>query len=353
LIKLGEPATLAVKKYSHTSGGSYSWSGPDTLVPDASGTYAIFTPEASGEAIFTVNYTEGSSADACSSQDSLVINVLSDCSITVHGVPLDGTLTLRAEATPAGGEFAWSNVSQVIPSVGNVYAYYTGDTPGTETVTVNYTTADGHACDPVTHKIDTYTVDRLQGPYCANSGDLISKDRYTIATAPIGYEYFVSISPEELLLPATSTSKTEEITITGSVNPDSYSDDATTTIVVANPSIKDGVSYSFSIPNYVNDALRALGVGDQTTLKLEQSFSQVKNCCNGTNISDSTEGNLSVILAAPPLEIPIAGIPLPKAINKYVTLDLLKLSISAGSDITITARIQLANATGGSIPNIT
>ena len=341
-IKLGEPATLAVKKYSHTTGGSYSWSGPAMLEPDTSGVYAIVTPEEEGEATFTVNYSEGSGAEACSSEDSHVINVLRDCSIAVNGpteVPLDGTITLHAEGTPAGGEFTWTNVSQVIPSVGNVYAYYTGVTPGTQTVTLSYTTADGHACDPVTHEIDTYTVDSLQGPRCANSGDLVSNDHYTIATAPIGYEDLVSVTPERLVLPATSTSKTEEITVSGSVNPDSYTDDATTTIIVANPSIKGGVIYSFSIPNYVNDALRALGVGDQTKLKLEQNFGQVKTCCNGTNINDTTEGKLSIILAAPPLDIPIAGIPLPKAVKKYVTLDLLKLSISAGSDITITGKL--------------
>ena len=71
------------------------------LEPDTSGVYAIVTPEEEGEATFTVNYSEGSGAEACSSEDSHVINVLRDCSIAVNGpteVPLDGTIIFFAQA---------------------------------------------------------------------------------------------------------------------------------------------------------------------------------------------------------------------------------------------------------------
>jgi hypothetical protein len=337
-LKLGEFATLTVNKYSHTSGGSYIWSGPDTLVPDASGTYAIFTPEASGEAIFTVNYTEGSGADACSSQDSHVINVLSDCSITVHGdteVPLDGTITLSGEATPAGGEFTWTNVSQVIPSVGNVYAYYTGDTPGTETVTVNYTTADGHTCDPVTHEVVTYTVDNLLGPYCANSGDTISKDKYTFSTYPSGFEQNIEITPEILQVQDTVFSATEDVMVTASVNPNSFDDDSSTTITVVNPDKTTDSSIALTIPNYVNDALNALGIGDATDLTLSHKYSRSQSCCNSTSIPKSTTGTSKLDLAIEAGPFTIVGIPLPKKFKEWITLDLLAVSASGDANISL------------------
>lgn len=337
-IKVGEQVTYLAYTYSHSTNGTYSWNGPRGLTPLAVNDAAIFIAVEPGDTTLTVTYTDGE----CSKSDSHLVKVIPDCTVSITGpteVPLTGTVTLMGKATPEGGTFTWDNVSTVVPSVGNIFAYVQGSTPGIQTVTANYTTPDGYSCAPATHDIETYAVESLTGPYCANSGDLVSKDSYTIVTAPIGYEDLVSVTPERLVLPATSMSKTEEITISGSVNPNSYTDDVTTTIVVVNPSIKGGISYSFSIPNYVNDALRALNIDNQTKLKLEQSFEQVKTCCNGTNINDTTEGKLSVILEAPPLDIRIAGIPLPKALKKYVTLDLLKLSISAGSDITITGKL--------------
>jgi hypothetical protein len=116
--------------------------------------------------------------------------------------------------------------------------------------------------------------------------------------------------------------------VTGSVAPNVTADDATTTVLVANKNANNAIDISVTIPNYVNDALNIIGVGDATDLKLDSAFSTFKECCTGTVINGSANGSTSIGLYVEGGPFTIIGVPLPPILKRWVTLDALAVTLT-------------------------
>jgi len=91
---------------------------------------------------------------------------------------------------------------------------------------------------------------------------------------------------------------------------------------VVNSNVKDGKSISFEIPNFLNDVLKKIGLGDKTDLSVKESFKDFKECC-GFGVSTSTDGTFAVTLSVNAGPFTIIGIPIPPKFKKWVAADLV------------------------------
>jgi hypothetical protein len=324
-IKVGQTITLSAS--GTPEGGSYSWFNTPNLVPHGSSAELTgFVPSFSDYIQVGVTYTTPR-GKRCT--DRKWIWVCGTCSVSISGpneVSLGETIGLSATGDPPGGTYAWSPVPGLVPS--GASAQFTGQAPGYVTIEVTYTTPGMETC-PDTHVATAFGVGSITGPICVNSGSALTKGHFTIMTDPIGFEPLVTVSP----LTFSTLFQSEEATVIASCGPGT-ADDATTSIIVVNSNVKNGKSISFEIPNFLNDVLKKIGLGDKTDLSVKESFKDFKECCE-FGVFTSTDGTFSGNLSVDAGPFTIIGIPIPPKFKKWVAADLVNATLSGGGSVGI------------------
>jgi hypothetical protein len=103
---------------------------------------------------------------------------------------------------------------------------------------------------------------------------------------------------------------------------------------VVNSNVKDGKSISFEIPNFLNDVLKIIGLGDKTDLSVKESFKDFKECCE-FGVFTSTDGTFTGNLSVDAGPFTIIGIPIPPKFKKWVAADLVNITLSGGGSVAI------------------
>jgi len=323
-VKVGEMIALTVE--GEVSGENYEWSVVPGLVPN--GSTAQFTGQTPGDATIKFTYTN---PDGKTCYDIHTITVKQECSVTLSGpsvVGIGNNITLTASADPPGGRYIWTETSGLVPSMDS--AVYFGENPGNATIEVSYIPPGSDELCTATHDIIVFGVESIDGPSCVKSGSTLTNADFTIVTKPSTFENFVIVSP----LTFSTLSQTEEVTVTACSGTSMASDEKPTTITVVNSNVKNNVSLSFEIPNYFNQVLNKIGLGDKTQLSVESSFKDCKECCDfgiGSLVSGGITGKLSIGTGA----FTIIGVPLPSKIKKWVSADLLNVTLSGEGNMAI------------------
>lgn len=321
-ISVGETISLTTK--SDPSGGTYAWSPLAGLV--GNGSSARFTGQYPGDTVIKVDYTIPD-GDACS--DIHTITVSEECSVTISGpaqVAIGDGIKLSASGIPPGGAYEWSLAAGLEP-IGSS-ARFTGRYPGDKIIKVTYTSPDGVTAT-CKHCVTVFGVKSITGPGCVISETTLTKDDFAIITESVGFEDLVTVSP----LTFSTLSQSEEVTVTGSCGAGT-TDDATTTIRVVNADVKNEKSISFEIPNFLNDVLKKICLGDKTDLSVKSNCKTCKECC-GFGVATSADGSLTGNLSVSAGPFTIIGIPLPPKAKKWVAADLVNATLSGGGALAV------------------
>ncbi|MDF1613791.1 hypothetical protein [Desulfurivibrio dismutans] len=329
---VGEAVNLGAA--ADPSDGVFAWrisSGSGSIAGD--GPKAVYIGDQPGEVEIEVAYTTSDGAETCKGYHQL--SIVEECSLTIDGpseTPLGDTIGLLATGTPDGGSYQWTPLTGLTPSDDHQSgtAYFTPETAGFHGLHLQYTTTSGETCQDsypvVAYKLESLTPTAV----CYDSGTTLQHSDFDLLTMPAGYESTVTF------IPATVTTlwRTEEVEVTGSCS-DGDSNNAVSTVLVVNKDVKQTTSVAIEIPNYVNDALETIGVGDATDLRMATDFERYSECCSGTKVGSSTSGSATAGLHIDAGPFTIVGIPLPPKIKDYVTLDAMAVTVTGGTDAEI------------------
>lgn len=323
-VKTDEMITLTAQ--GEISGGSYEWSAVPGLVPN--GSTAQFTGQFPGDVAIKVTYTN---PDGKTCYDIHTITVKEECSVTILGpsvVGIGNNITLAASGTPTGGIYIWTPMQGLVP--GTSSATFFGKSSGNVTIEVAYTSPDGGGPCIDTHIVTVFGVESITGPSCVKSGSTLTKADFTIVTNPPGFEDLVTVSP----LTFSTLYQTEDVTVTAYSGTSMASDEKSTTITVINNNVKTGTDVSFDIPNYISKPLEALGLADKVVISVKNSYERFMECCS-PEAASSAKGNTSVGLNVAAGPFAIIGIPLPPKAKKWVSADLVNITLSGEGDVAI------------------
>lgn len=163
---------------------------------------------------------------------------------------------------------------------------------------------------------------------CYVSGSSLVTDDFNITTLPAGFHNNALLNPVSV----STIAKTEDILVTASLFCDLNPNEVSSIITVVNKEIKNSIKLDFSIPESFKTPLKALGIAEQLTLSTSNSYSTNQECC-GDKIATSNSGSTVLGLKLPPLSLPIAGIPMPKKIEKFVKANI-SVMFSGGANST-------------------
>ena len=328
-VNIGETITLSAS--GEPVGGSFIWenSNPQAVQLEASGDTASLSGLSPSTTTITLTYDYPESGLNC--QAYLEVNVTSECSVDFYGTYITSVgdhCSVSAVTNPGGGILTWTPHPN-IESISDDHIYHGTEIPGTYTYEAKYTLTDGTNCSN-SFDVTFVKVDSLSGPYCVDSGTTFSKSDFTVSTLPKGHNVLVNISP--------LTYKTDlpyfDRTVTASIG-SGLADDATTTIAVINSSNKFNSNINVKVPNYVSEPLKTLGLSEKLDLSLNSKFDRFWECCS-TFASSSVDGSTNIKLDVSSGPFTIIGIPLPKNIKKYVTVDVLNVGLSGDGEAKIT-----------------
>ncbi len=310
--------------------GSFIWenSNPQSVLLEPSGNTAILTGLTQGTTTITLTYAYPGSNSTC--QTTHEVTVTETCNIN-----LAGTLALAvgqygsvfAETTPEGGELIWT-MHPNIQSINDDSIYHTSEIPGIHIYEAKYVLPDGNSCS-TSFDATFVKVDSVIGPYCVDSGTTLFKSDFDIITNPEGFNLMVNVSPLNYL---TNDAFTDE-TITASIA-SGLLDSTTTTLRVINSDKKFNAGIEISMPNYVSEPLKTLGLSDKLDMKIKSNFDRFWECCSESAIL-SVEGSTNIDLEVSGGPFTIVGIPLPKKLREFVSLDVLKVDLSCGGSVKI------------------
>jgi hypothetical protein len=320
LIASGEPV-----------GGIFHWSNsnPQVVHLEATGNSVSLTGLAIGKTTITLTYDNPETELHCKSY--LDVNVLEKCNIELYGTYITSVGDyghMTAVTYPAGGDLTWTSHPN-IKSINNDQIYHGTELPGTYTYEATYKLMDGSSCSN-TFDVTFVKINSISGPFCVNSGATLSKNDFTYTTLPEGHNLLVNISPLSYL----STLPYFDETVTASIG-SGFGNDATTTLAVINSSNKFSSNINVSVPNYVSEPLKTLGLSEKLDLDLTSKFDRFWECCS-TFASSSVDGSTNVKLNVSGGPFTIVGIPLPKNIKQYVTIDVLNIGLSGDGGAKIT-----------------
>jgi hypothetical protein len=105
--------------------------------------------------------------------------------------------------------------------------------------------------------------------------------------------------------------------------------------MVTNSGNKFKSDINVKVPNYVSEPLKTLGLSEKLNLSLSSKFDRFWECCS-TFASSSVDGSTNIKLDVSNGPFTIIGIPLPKNIKKYVTVDVLNVGLSGDGGAKIT-----------------
>jgi len=324
----GEEVLLAAT--GSPEGGAYEWRvsrGSGAITGLEGG--ALFRSDQPGEVVLEATYTPPDGGRSCKGHH--VLDVSQKCSVSIYGAvaaPLGETVPLLAAGTPEDGTYQWVPLEGLNPkdSFSNAQMAsgdYTPHTAGHHTVQIHYTTPEGQSCQG-SHDLTAYKLESLSPRFaCFDSGTTLSLNDFHLLTFPGGYENTVSFVPQTLW----TLFQTQDVTVTGSCGR-GHVNGAATTVQVVNKESRQEVSVLLEVPNFVNDALKMMGVGEATDLRLATDFARFMECCSGASVRSSTTGSVGMGLHVHGGPFTIVGIPLPPAIREYVTLDALAVGVS-------------------------
>lgn len=334
--KEGEAITLAAT--AKPAGGTYQWtitSGTGTII--SYGSSAVFTGDQPGDVKIKVVYTPPEGGDPCVKYHA--IRVKEKCSVTIQSdvvdIALGGTVNLQAVAMPPDGVYQWGQVDGLIPYYSRSLAQsdsalFTPQTAGKRPISIKYITPDGQECFD-SHSVTAYKVESMvPKAVCYDSGTRLQQTDFDLLTTPTGYEDRIEFIPTT----ASTIFQSDEITVVGSCREGDL-DDASSVILVVNKNNKDGISLDFKIPNYVNDALNIIGVGEKADLTFTGGFSKFMECCSGTSVVTSKSGSTTIGLSVDGGPFTIIGVPMPPVLNKYLSLKALAVTVSCDTTVAI------------------
>jgi hypothetical protein len=314
------------------AGGSFLWtvnSGTGTLTQN--GSSAIFVGDKDGPVEIKVSYTPHEGGEPCTQYHTIAVK--GECNVTLTGDmyqrqicrPVD----FHALGTPAGGTYTWM-ARNSIKYTGSE-AIYTEDRPGNDNIVVAYTSPDGTTCE-ANKNILSYTINFIGAiPYCFESGATLLHDDFAISTTPAGFQNNVLLSPTSF----STLQQTETTRITASLMCDQDSPTASTLIKVVNEKQLFNSEFEIEIPNLLTDPLKAIGLADKLEFNLSNKYTSRTKCCDEGWPVKSTSGQTSITAAVDLEDIPIYGVPLPKAIKKYFTFNALQADLKAEGAVNI------------------
>ncbi len=328
-VQLGEAITLSAS--GEPVGGSFFWenSNPHAAQLDAVGDTAILTGLDYGSTTITLSYDNPESELHCKS--FVEINVIDPCSIELFGTLITAVgdfCYLTAVTSPEGGVLTWTPHSN-IELINDDYIYHGTNVPGTYTYEAKYTLSNGTSCSS-TFDVTFVKVNSLSGPFCVDSGTTLSKSDFTLTTLPEGHNFLVNISPLTFVTDLPYFDETVNASIGSGL-----ADDATTTIMVVNSGNKFNSGINVKVPNYVSEPLKTLGLSEKLNLSLNSKFDRFWECCS-TFASSSVDGSTHIKLDVSSGPFTIIGIPLPKKIKNYATVDILNIGLSGDGGAKIT-----------------
>ena len=331
----GEEVLLAAA--GAPEGGAFEWRvsrGSGAITGHEGG--AVFRGDQPGEVVLEATYTPPDGGRSCKGHH--VLEISEKCSVSIYGAvaaPLGETVPLLAAGTPENGTYQWVPLEGLNPKDPFSHAQtasgdYTPHTAGHHTIQIHYTTPAGQSCQG-SHELIAYKLESLSPRFaCFDSGTTLSLSDFQLLTFPEGYENTVSFVPQTLW----TLFQTQDVTVTGSCGK-GHLNSAATTVQVVNKDSRQEVSVLLEVPNLVNDALKMMGVGEATDLRLATDFARFMECCAGASIRSSTTGSVGMGLHVDGGPFTIVGIPMPPAIREYVTLDALAVGVSGQARVSM------------------
>lgn len=315
--KVGEQVTLTAQ--ADPTGGTYTWtvnSGTGTITPSDSS--AVFVGDSDGPVEIKVSYVPPDGGEPCEEYHTIQVN--GDCQVTLTKYelqrPVCRAVNFTAQGTPAGGTCNWTAGNGISGTGCN--AEYTAQIAGNDAVIVTYITPDGAICDD-SKNVLSYSLDGMvANKMCFSSGAAIQGSDFDFYISPASFSFGPILSPTTV----TTDQPQAQVKVAASPVCDSGSTNVASTVVnVVNKENKDSITLEFSIPESFKTPLKTLGIAEQLTLSTSNSYSTNQECCVD-EIVTSSSGSTGLSLKTPTLSIPIAGIPMPKKIEKYVKANI-------------------------------
>ncbi len=328
--KVGEEITLTTQ--ADPEGGTYSWSiitGTGTLAPTENS--VKFIGDQPGAVEIKASYVPPEGGEPCTKFHS--IEIIEECDVTLTGDmyqrPICQPVQFHAEVEPVPGECSWNASSDYTQDVCN--AIYQGTVPGYDTLTATYTRPGGTTCEDSKSILSYELVDNMTPKKaCFISGSTIEFTDFNLTTTPPGFENNAIFSP----LSVSTLSKKEEQNISASLLCDTNPNTVSTDITVVNENRTTGFGLEVEIPNLIKTPLKFLGIAEKFEFKLENSYEQGVKCCTDA-AKDYTKGKTSVDASVDLKGVTIYGVPLPKTIKKYFTLDALKVDLKGETGVSV------------------
>ncbi|MBA3015630.1 MAG: hypothetical protein KKD63_06655 [Proteobacteria bacterium] len=306
------------------------------------GETVTFTGDQPGEVEIKVAYTPPEGGEPCTYYHSILVK--EECSVAIAGIfnrPVCRAESYSANALPDQGTCDWGGNG--ITSSNGCAVTYGSNTPGLHDLTVRYSTPGGGTCVD-TKSVLSYRLDAMTPKaMCYDTGSNLTLSDFNIFTTPAAGSFRDSIT----LKPTTVSTWQQEATVlvTGSFFCPDQDAGVNIPITVINKEIKKKAGINLEIPNLLKTPLQALGLADRLNFELTNTYGYYKECCqNGP--ADSLSGETSVNADIDVKDFTLVGIPLPKFLKQYVTLDAINIGASGGGSISITGEKKGCSTTG-------
>lgn len=256
-----------------------------------------------------------------------------DCQVTLTKYelqrPVCRAVNFTAQGTPAGGTCNWTAGNGISGTGCN--AEYTAQIAGNDAVTVTYITPDGAICDD-SKNVLSYSLDGMvANKMCFSSGAAIQGSDFDFYISPASFSFGPILSPTTV----TTDQPQAQVKVTASPVCDSGSTNVASTVVnVVNKDIKTTSGLRVEIPNFLTEPLEKLGLVNKLKFELQNNYNFYTECCIAGPI-DSTSGETALRVIAKFDEWTLIGVPLPKAVKKYVTLDAVQATVTGRGDAKI------------------
>ncbi|MDP2106012.1 MAG: hypothetical protein Q8J76_08450, partial [Desulfobulbaceae bacterium] len=328
--KLGDPITLTANGIP--ANGIYIWTvnlGSGSI--SGAGETVAFTGDQPGEVEIKVAYTPPEGGEPCTYYHSILVN--EECSVAIAGIfnrPVCRAESYSASALPDQGACDW--VGSGITSSNGCAVTYGSTTPGFHDLTVTYSTPGGSTCVD-TKSVLSYRLDAMTPKaMCYDTGSNLTLSDFNIFTTPAAGSFRDSIT----LKPTTVSTWQQEATVlvTGSFFCPDQDAGVNIPITVINKEVQKKASINLEIPNLLKTPLQTIGLAERLDFELTNTYGYYKECCpNGP--ADSLSGETSVNANIDVKDFTLVGVPLPKFLKQYVTLDAVNIGASGGGSVAL------------------
>lgn len=339
--KVGEKVTLSAS--ADPPGGTFLWSiqtGTGTLTNN--GSTATFIGDKAGDVTIGLSYTLPQGGISCDITHTIQVN--DDCTVAITGIfnrPVCRVESYSAKGNPDHGSCDW--VGNGVTSSNGCDVTYGSSTPGYHDLTVTYASPSGGTCAD-TKSVLSYRLDAMTPKAkCYDTGSNLTLADFNIFTTPsLG-----SFSDNITLTPTVVSAwhQEETVLVKGSFYCPGQDAGVNIPITVINKNITETASISLEIPNLLKTPLQALGIADKLDFELVNTYKKYRECCS-SGPADSKSGETSVDANIDVKDFTLVGVPLPKFLKNFVTLDTLNIGASGGGKIALKGEIMGCGTTG-------